>query len=87
MVYTEFRPTPLQHFIFPAGGEGVYLIVDEKGKFREDNFQKALASLQNADQDAALAAKGGNKKQAAKGDCRSSPFVFFVLCRPLVCIF
>lgn len=31
VVYTDYRPTPLQHFIFPAGGEGVYLVVDEKG--------------------------------------------------------
>jgi len=39
VVYTDYRPTPLQHFIFPAGGEGVYLVVDEKGKFRSDNFE------------------------------------------------
>jgi ATP-dependent RNA helicase DOB1 len=35
VVYTDYRPTPLQHFIFPAGAEGVYLVVDEKGRFRE----------------------------------------------------
>ena len=34
VVYTEFRPTPLQHYIFPAGGDGIYLVVDEKGAFR-----------------------------------------------------
>ncbi len=45
MVYTDYRPTPLQHFIFPAGGDGVFLVVDEKGKFRDDNFQKAMALL------------------------------------------
>lgn len=45
VVYTEYRPTPLQHFLFPAGGEGVYLIVDDKGRFREDNFTKAMATL------------------------------------------
>lgn len=45
VVYTDYRPTPLQHFIFPAGGAGVYLVVDEKGKFREDNFNKAMATL------------------------------------------
>nr|WCZ58663.1 exosome RNA helicase MTR4 [Seculamonas ecuadoriensis] len=45
VVYTEYRPTPLQHYIYPSGAEGVYLIVDEKGKFREDNFAKALSSL------------------------------------------
>eukprot|EP00002_Diphylleia_rotans_P027081 TRINITY_DN541_c0_g1_i1.p1 TRINITY_DN541_c0_g1~~TRINITY_DN541_c0_g1_i1.p1 ORF type:complete len:1028 (-),score=254.82 TRINITY_DN541_c0_g1_i1:2032-5115(-) len=45
VVYTDYRPVPLQHYIFPAGGEGLYLVVDEKGKFREDNFQKALSSI------------------------------------------
>jgi ATP-dependent RNA helicase DOB1 len=45
VVYTEVRPTPLQHYIFPAGGDGLFLVVDEKAQFREDNFQKALAAL------------------------------------------
>jgi ATP-dependent RNA helicase DOB1 len=45
VVQTDYRPTPLQHFIFPAGGEGVFLVVDEKGRFREDNFAKAMAAL------------------------------------------
>ncbi|CAM6102427.1 unnamed protein product [Calypogeia fissa] len=40
VVYTDFRPTPLQHYAFPMGGQGLYLIVDEKGQFREDNFHK-----------------------------------------------
>jgi ATP-dependent RNA helicase DOB1 len=35
----------LQHYIFPSGSEGIYLIVDEKGKFREENFKKALISM------------------------------------------
>jgi len=46
--YTEYRPVPLQHYIFPAGGEGVYMVVDEKGEFKEDNFQRAVASLDKA---------------------------------------
>ena len=47
VVYTNYRPVPLQHYIFPEGGEGLHLVVDEKGKFREANFQKAMASLQS----------------------------------------
>ena len=39
------RPTPLQHYIFPSGGDGLYLVVDDKCEFREDNFQKACAAL------------------------------------------
>ena len=30
VVYTEFRPTPLQHYMYPAGADGLYLVVDEK---------------------------------------------------------
>ena len=29
VVYTDYRPVPLQHYIFP-GGEGIHLVVDEK---------------------------------------------------------
>ncbi|CAN9262943.1 unnamed protein product [Alternaria alternata] len=45
VVYTDFRPTPLQHYFFPAGAEGIHLVVDEKGVFREENFQKAMSSI------------------------------------------
>ena len=45
VVYTDYRPTPLQHFMYPAGAEGLFLVVDERGVFREDSFQKAVASL------------------------------------------
>lgn len=40
VVYTDFRPTPLQHYIFPVGGNGLYLVVDENEQFKEDNFMK-----------------------------------------------
>ncbi|GAA0163230.1 DNA metabolism protein [Lithospermum erythrorhizon] len=40
VVYTDFRPTPLQHYVFPVGGAGLYLVVDENEQFREDNFSK-----------------------------------------------
>ena len=45
VVYTDFRPTPLQHYFFPAGADGIHLIVDEKGGFREENFNKAMATI------------------------------------------
>ncbi|KAL3825540.1 hypothetical protein ACJIZ3_021569 [Penstemon smallii] len=40
VVYTDFRPTPLQHYVFPMGGAGLYLVVDENEQFKEDNFLK-----------------------------------------------
>lgn len=42
VIYTDFRPTPLQHYLFPTGAAGIYLVVDETGKFREDNFARAI---------------------------------------------
>ncbi|CAK4033354.1 ATP-dependent RNA helicase mtr4 [Lecanosticta acicola] len=45
VVYTDFRPTPLQHYFFPSGADGIHLIVDEKGVFREENFNKAMSSI------------------------------------------
>lgn len=59
IVYTDYRPTPLQHYIFPSGGDGLYLVVDEKGKFREDSFQKGLNSL-------VPASEGDKKKENGK---------------------
>ena len=45
VVYTDFRPTPLQHYFFPAGADGIHLVVDEKGNFREENFNKAMTTI------------------------------------------
>ncbi|KAI9183802.1 ATP-dependent RNA helicase mtr4 [Blastocladiella emersonii ATCC 22665] len=59
VVYTDYRPTPLQHYVFPANSAGIHLVVDEKGTFREDNFQKAMATLASAEDNDARAAMGG----------------------------
>jgi ATP-dependent RNA helicase DOB1 len=68
VVYTDFRPTPLQHYFFPAGADGIHLVVDEKGVFREENFQKAISSIADkhgddpADAMAKRKGKGKDKK-------------------------
>ena len=54
VVYTDYRPTPLQHYIFPAGGDGIHLCVDEKAEFHEENFTTAMNVLKDAG-DAAMA--------------------------------
>ncbi|XP_053622157.1 exosome RNA helicase MTR4 [Plodia interpunctella] len=66
VVYTEYRPTPLQHYIFPAGGDGIHLVVDEKGQFKEDNFNTAMAVLGNAGDDAK-----GDKARGRRGGPRN----------------
>jgi len=45
VVYTDYRPVPLQHYVFVPGSEGIYLVVDEKGNFKEENFSKAISTL------------------------------------------
>ncbi len=68
IVYTDYRPTPLQHYFFPAGAEGIHLIVDEKGNFRQDNFDKAMSTIEDkkgadpADINAKQKGRGKDKK-------------------------
>lgn len=65
VVYTDFRPTPLQHYFFPQGADGIHLVVDEKGVFREDNFNKAMttiADMQGDDPADAMAKRKGRGK-------------------------
>ncbi|KAF8958427.1 rRNA-processing arch domain-containing protein [Flammula alnicola] len=75
VVYTDFRPTPLQHYLFPAGGEGIYLVVNEKGEFREDNFSKAMGKLQDSMGEDPADSKGGKGKKGKtkKGGDKKGP--------------
>lgn len=63
VVYTDFRPTPLQHYVFPMGGSGLYLVVDENEQFREDNFMK----LQDTFSKQKLGGDGGNRGAKSNG--------------------
>jgi len=65
VVCTDFRPTPLQHYLFPAGADGIHLVVDENGVFREENFVKAMTSIaerQGDDPANAMAKRKGKGK-------------------------
>ncbi|KAJ8652675.1 hypothetical protein O0I10_011682 [Lichtheimia ornata] len=66
VVYTDFRPTPLQHYLFPAGGDGIHLVVDEKGRFKEDNFRRALASISDK-QNVKSKGRQSNKQGSGNG--------------------
>ncbi|KAE8270083.1 hypothetical protein A4X09_0g2242 [Tilletia walkeri] len=71
VVYTDFRPTPLQHYFFPTGSDGIHLIVDERGTFREDNFQKAMGALASArGEDPASTTSGSGRQAGKKGQTR-----------------
>uniref|UniRef100_A0A4W3K7U3 RNA helicase n=1 Tax=Callorhinchus milii TaxID=7868 RepID=A0A4W3K7U3_CALMI len=73
VIYTDYRPTPLQHYIFPAGGDGLHLVVDENGDFREDNFNTAMQVLR----DAGDQAKGDQRGR--KGGTRGPSNVFKIV--------
>lgn len=74
VVYTDFRPTPLQNYFFPAGGKGILLIVDEKGNFKENNFNQAMALIESnkgadpSDWNAKQKGRGKSKRTDKGGD-------------------
>eukprot|EP00112_Aurelia_sp_Birch-Aquarium-sp1_P016633 Seg379.1 transcript_id=Seg379.1/GoldUCD/mRNA.D3Y31 product="Exosome RNA helicase MTR4" protein_id=Seg379.1/GoldUCD/D3Y31 len=67
VVYTDFRPTPLQHYLYPSGGDGLYLVQDEKREFREDNFNKAMAVFQDTGSSGDQKWQKGGKRGGFKG--------------------
>lgn len=79
VVYTDFRPTPLQHYFFPAGADGIHLVVDEKGVFREENFHKAMETIAEKQGDdpanvmAKRKGKGKDKKTNKGGESNKGP--------------
>lgn len=86
VVYTDFRPTPLQHYLFPAGGDGIYLVVNEKSEFREDNFQKAMGMLaEKQGEDPSNASSGRNKRgKTKKGGTKGMIYTVPHICRRIL---
>ena len=78
VVYTDYRPTPLQHYIFPCGGDGLHLIVNDKREFNDSEFSNAMNVLRNAGD----AAKGDNRNRrghrgaGTQGRVRQSNYFF-----------
>ncbi|XP_059277438.1 DExH-box ATP-dependent RNA helicase DExH10-like isoform X2 [Lycium ferocissimum] len=67
VVYTDFRPTPLQHYVFPVGGVGLYLVVDDNEQFREDNFLKLQDTLTKRKMGSANGKAGGRSGKGGSG--------------------
>lgn len=38
VVYTDFRPTPLENFVFMEGGKKILLFKDTKGNLKDKNY-------------------------------------------------
>ena len=59
--------------MFPANGDGVYMVVDEKGEFREDNFHRAITALEKGVGDQKLEVRRGHPQGSAEQAARPSP--------------
>ncbi|RVE65965.1 hypothetical protein OJAV_G00121670 [Oryzias javanicus] len=79
VVYTDYRPTPLQHYIFPAGGDGLHLVVDENGDFREDNFNTAMQVLRDAGDSGGGGGGGKWDPRGRKGGTKGPSSVFKIV--------
>uniref|UniRef100_A0A5K3EZH8 Helicase C-terminal domain-containing protein n=2 Tax=Mesocestoides corti TaxID=53468 RepID=A0A5K3EZH8_MESCO len=73
VIYTDYRPTPLQHYVFPCGGDGIFLVVNQQREFLEANFNTALDVVRGA----AGKAKADTTMRGRKGGCiRSTPYCY-----------
>ena len=50
VVYTDYRPTPLEHYIFPMGGQGLHLVVDNNVRLMM-NFDTVVSRIPNITRD------------------------------------
>ena len=60
VVYTDYRPTPLQHYGFPKGGNGMVMIVNERKEFK--------ANCSSAGRDLGADARRRRGSQRVKAD-------------------
>ncbi|KAJ9138663.1 ATP-dependent RNA helicase mtr4 [Pleurostoma richardsiae] len=85
VVYTDFRPTPLQNYFFPAGGEGIFLVVDERGNFKEKNFSTAMQLIEKNkgadpnDINARQKGRGKNKKTNKGGGADANSDIYKII--------
>lgn len=81
-MYTDYRPTPLQHYVYPVGGDGLYMVVDEKGTFRDDSFQKAVNALSTSD--TPKNKEIGKLKQRGRGGAPGEPSDMFKIVKMIM---
>lgn len=81
LIYTNYRPVPLQHYVFPSGGDGVFLAVDEGGKFREDNFERAVASMEKSIENAQMLRTQKAKRQRQSTNAKTDVLKIVKMCQ------
>ncbi|CAH8867907.1 unnamed protein product [Trichobilharzia szidati] len=66
VVSSEYRPVPLRHYLYPAGSEGLFLVLDE-GKYIEENFERAMRSFTTSEPSTS-SGKRGREQNARSGN-------------------
>ena len=51
VVYTDFRPTPLEYFAYKSGDKKLLLMKDRHGKFLNNNFEKISKNIDTEEDD------------------------------------
>ena len=62
LISTPYRPTPLQHWVYPLGGDGLHLLVDEQGRFSDRGYDSITRALHQGSSDG-----GGEGGKGGKG--------------------
>eukprot|EP00767_Chilomastix_cuspidata_P005843 gnl/Chilomastix_cuspidata/610.p1 GENE.gnl/Chilomastix_cuspidata/610~~gnl/Chilomastix_cuspidata/610.p1 ORF type:complete len:1065 (-),score=455.37 gnl/Chilomastix_cuspidata/610:933-3917(-) len=65
VVYTEFRPVPLCHYVVPVGGKGMFLVKSAKSEFNAENFAKATSTIASARKGKGSRARTNRQNQQA----------------------
>ena len=76
VVMTDYRPTPLVHYGYPMGGSGLYLLADNRSKFKGENFDKMRMGFPRDSpiwKDATDAGDAGGVDGNGDGDDREAP--------------
>lgn len=69
MVYTDHRVVPLEHYVFPSGANGIYLVRDANGKFRDDNVEKLRTHFElSRNSKSVKSSREGTQKDKSNGD-------------------
>lgn len=65
VVYTDYRPTPLRHFVYPVGAPGLYEVVGTDGVFRQNKLAEAMSHLSTGDSVDAATREGPRRNDPA----------------------
>lgn len=74
VIATDYRPTPLQHYIYTAQSSGIYLVLDDSGRFRQDAFLKALGTLDGVEENRRKRGRNTKEIEAVVTMCHEKKF-------------